>query len=299
MTCIFYGPGMFGSTLEYVLSNLQQKKPLAAEAIWADGSLHSFKKAAHIWEESAIKYVDTLSAWQVATIIYPNQTLEFPKILEHVPNQLPQKNILIYSKRRSNSELNLLFQYYKISTGQAGNHHSQGLSNFTNHGSDDYQNWNKDYTSWDDMQTWEWREWFSFYYSGLVSQWEESERQAPEKWLRIDNLSILNDFEYAIWRMTNHLDIPISNSQHNNVVEFALEWTDRQQYIVEEWQTINSIVRSVVEDFSYTWKPLCIISEAVLQNRLRQQNIELLCQDLNQLPTNSNDLQKVLKHATI
>ena len=299
MTCIFYGPGMFGSTLEYVLSNIQQQKPLSKDAICEDGSLHSFEKAAHIWEESAIKYVDTLSAWQIATIIYPNQTLEFPEIIERMPNQMPLKNILIYSPRRNTSELNLLFQYYKISTGQAGRHRSQGLSNFTNHGSLDYQNWNSNYTSWDDMQTWEWREWFSFYYPGLISQWETSERQAPAKWLRISNMSILDDFEYAVWRMINHINIPVTDEQQNNLIDFALAWTQKQQYIVDEWRTINAILRSIDEDFYYSWQPLCVISEAIVQNRLRQRHIEIQCQDLNQFPTNTNDLQKLLKHVIV
>lgn len=293
MTCILYGPGMFGSTLEYVLSTFRSDHGLDANAICADGSLHSFKKSAHVWQESDFALLDDLDKQSVATVIYPNNTQKFAQIVQCLPQQHQEKNIVIYSENRRSSERNLLFQYYKISLGDSPEHQSQGLSNFSTNA--DFSKWNSEYTSWQDMQPWEWREWFSYFYPGLCAEWES----VQSNWLMIDCDFVLENFEKAVSRICSYLDIALTSAQLDNLDRFSEIWKKKQQYIVDEYQTVENILQSLNNDSYYAWDQISPLSEAFVQNRLRQQGIEIQCQDLNVFPTNTSDLQKVLEHAIL
>ena len=298
-TGIFYGPGMFGSTIEYVLSNMQNLKALNASSITEDGSLHSFKKTAHIWEEESVASINKLPSHSIPTVIYPNNTQHLPDILGSIATQQSKNNILIYSKNTQDSELNLLFQYYKISLGCSPGHEPQGLSNFSNNVQ--FKQWNSNYTHWQDMQTWEWREWFSLYYPDWISEWEESQHCVPVHWLKLSNRDILTDFEKIIRKMCQYCNIKIPIKLAESVTTFADAWTSAQQYIVDEYDTIHRIVASIEVDSYYTWNnnTLSIISEAILQKTLKQKGYELKCQDLNTFPTNTKDLHSLLYRVTI
>lgn len=292
MSCIIYGPGMFGSTLEYVLSNLQSAIRLDTDAICSDGSLHSFAKSAHVWQHEDFKLLDDLSTSEFATIIYPNNTQKFADIVSALPARHSNQNIVVYSQSRRSSEINLLFQYYKISVGADPNW-SQGLNNFSQ--SADYTKWNSDYTKWQDMQPWEWREWFSHYYSGLCNEWEN----VSTDWRKINCNDILTDFSNVIHQLCYYYNIDLCKEQRHNLKEFARMWTAKQQYVVDEYTTIENVVRSLRDDAYFEWGSLSPISEAIIQKRLRQQGFEIKCQDLNEFPITTKDLQSLLYRAIV
>jgi len=66
MINLFYVPGMFGSTLEYVLSNYTHEHiPITAE-ICRDGSLHSYYKQAHVVDiESLAQLINNKKLYKI------------------------------------------------------------------------------------------------------------------------------------------------------------------------------------------------------------------------------------------
>ena len=82
MICVFFVPGMFGSTIEYVLNNFtKERKPIEA-TILSDGSMHSFKKQAHQTDiaHTELFFKNSVSD-EIVTPIYPFKETHLSDIL--------------------------------------------------------------------------------------------------------------------------------------------------------------------------------------------------------------------------
>lgn len=296
MIHVFFVPGMFGSTIEYVLRNYTNELAPASGEILDDGSLHSFAKQAHLKD---IEGVNTLSEIvnnlyndndiSITTPIYPFKKNHLPEIITafQLIIGLDDRCILLYANDVASAELNILFQYYKICLGKL----KKGLDTFYGSNNHNFANWNKDYQHWKDMQDWELREWFSLFYVEYVQEWIDSCTQVPADWLKIRNVDFLNQPQQSVDAIIKFCNL----TSKPGIEEFFREWKQKQQYVIDEMSLINNIVKSTVEQTTFTWQPLNIIAESMIQQKLRSKGYEIRCDGLNTFPTDTKTLYDLLE----
>lgn len=295
MITVWFVPGMFGSTIEYVLRNFSGHYDSAESRVLEDGSLHGLNKMAHL---AITKDLDQFvldkqhHSGTIATVMYPFSDQSFVQLRDRLSFANTDKNIFVYSHCTRDSELNLLFQYYKIANGTSM---KKGKSIFQGNNPDDFRQWNAAYNSVDDLKPWEWREWFSIFYEKYVQEWQDTS-EVPDNWLKITNCELLykpTDAWLDILEYTNSAT-PVAE-----LLKFGREWYNKQRYVVEEFRTIDSILLAMREDLEFKWQPLSPVGEAIVQKRLRDIGVELKCDGLDEFPTQTQDLQKVTKHVKL
>jgi len=289
MISIFFVPGMFGSTVEYILrefsNNFTNPELSDRGGLQPDGSVHGFAKSWHPLSMSA--YNQTIDA-EIATPIYPTRDGTLSKILETYPLTPSSKNILIYAESLRAAELNLLFQYHKIAVGKR---RQLGLETFAIGNECDIVKWNSEYTHWSQMQPWEWREWMSLFYVTYVQQWINSKYEVPDSFLKISTTEMLFQTKDAITRIFS-----FCNAQAMVDIDlFVEEWIKKQQYIIDEFNLLDVVVDNTINDVAFSWKELNIVAASIVQQRLRSLGYEIQCDGLNTFPTDSESLHKLLE----
>lgn len=290
MIHVFFVPGMFGSTIEYIIRAFSKEfEPLSSD-IEPNGSMHSFDKLHH-WlslESICSAYKNNMDFSSISTPIYPYEDHHLPEILSTVlPLFDPRdKKIVIYADDVAAAEVNMLFQYHKISIGL-----NAGLSLFFGKVDPMWTQWNQTYTSWEDMQHWELREWFSVFYLNWIQEWIDSKHQVDNTFLKLSNRDILDNTEEKFVEIFKHCNL----TQRPGLVEFAKKWQIAQQYILDEYNTILQIIDSILSKKQYTWQPLNLIAEAIVQRHLRSNGYEIQCDGLNTFPTDSKTLYNLLE----
>ena len=285
MIHIFFVSGMFGSTIEFVLRSFTSEYTPVDAYVGIDGSMHSFRKECHPRAMNDVLSAK-LSENSITTPIYPFKTHHLPEILKSYP--LDKSNILIYADSLRSAELNLVFQYHKIAVGKFI---QVGFKLFCGENAHNIINWNKDYTHWSQMKPWELREWFSLFYVSWVQEWIDSADQVPTTFLKIKNTNILFDTKNTFLKIIKFCNLTLST----DLDLFVKEWTDKQLYIVNEFNLLDSIVEHVVNNQEFNWSLISIISESILQQRLRSKGFEIKCDGLNTFPTNSKILYSLLE----
>ena len=293
MIHVFFVPGMFGSTIEYVLRCFTNEYSVLHNiSICSDGSMHNFFKEFHPRQHNNLIDLGNLGDDAITTPIYPFCDTHFPEILRTIElqnvNYHTDKCVLLHANSLSGAELNILFQYYKIAAGQEVH---LGLEIFCGDNAHNIKNWNASYTNWKDMQLWELREWFSLFYVSWVQEWIQSQYEIDNKFIKIDHLDILNDFVPTMKKIINHCGLTLKSG----LEEFSIEWRNKQQYIVDEFDLLNQIVSHTVSNKDLTWNPVNVISEAIVQQRLRSLGYEIRCDQLNTFPTDSKTLYNLLE----
>lgn len=281
---------MFGSTIEYVLRNYTcEFTPISAE-ILKDGSMHSFLKEAHlgtlpIMRDKMARAKDA----SISTPIYPFLDAHLPEILAEFGSfgTDDDKFVLIHAPDTRAAELNMIFQYRKIATGA----YNMSLDIFCGNNQANVVNWNKDYKSWRDMQIWELREWLSIFYTQWVTEWINSASLVDDKFLVISNLSLLNDPAKSWREIISHCKL----TETSTLDTFATKWSAAQQYIVDEFNLLDSIIDCTLSQTNFTWAPVSILAEAIIQKRLRDLGYEIKCYNLNTFPNNTKTLYSLLE----
>jgi hypothetical protein len=197
------------------------------------------------------------------------------------------RSILLYAPDRNSAELNILFQYYKIANGVP----NKGLDIFSKHNSHNIVNWNKDYTHWNQMQSWEWREWFSLFYGSWVQEWIDSKNQVGDNFFVVANTDMLYNTEHCLKDIISFCGLTVKPG----LAEFVRQWQSKQQYIINEFKLLDKIVLSTTNNQLLTWLPINVVSEAILQQRLREIGYEIRCNELNSFPTDSKTLYNLLE----
>lgn len=290
MIHIFFVPGMFASTIEYVLRCYTEEYESINAEILYDGSMHSYEKEAHLVDIHLIDdYFKNNHRDAIITPVYPFQKTHLLEIMEkyQLYKSSKDRSILIYAPDINSAELNILLQYYKMATGFL----NQGLGIFTTNNEHSIVHWNKDYTHWSQMQPWEWREWFSLFYVSWVQDWIQSKNQVDDDFFVIANTDMLNNTEHCLRNIIKFCGL----TEAPGLTEFAQHWRSKQQYIVDEFKLLNDIVSSTVNNNLFTWVPISIISEAIVQQRLRKIGYEIRCDGLNVFPTDSRTLYNLLE----
>jgi hypothetical protein len=289
MINVFFVPGMFGSTIEYVLSNYTQEHTPVDATICSDGSMHSYHKQLHITNlDSVIDLVSNNPACKITTLIYPFKNQHLSEILTNFRFTESDKNILMHADSLRSAEINMLLQYHKIAFGTNLQH---GLTIFSGNNAHNIVNWNSDYTAYDQMKPWEWREWFSLFYVTWTQEWQQSCDQVPEYFLKIKNTDVLLDTESTLTKLIDFCKLTVKPG----LAEFVQEWQSKQKYIVDEFYLLDQIIDSTITQQALTWQPVNIVAEAIVQQRLRAKGYEIRCDGLNTFPTDSQTLYNLLE----
>lgn len=290
MIHVLFVPGMFGSTIEYIVRAYSNEfEPLRSD-IGTNGSMHSFNKMNHWWTLDQIysAYNSDPKPTGISSTTYPQEDHHLPDILNVVSPlfDLSDKKILVYAKDIRSAEIGMLFQYYKISIGE-----SAGLSIFFGKIDSLWTQWNPTYTSWQDMKPWEVREWLSIFYPSWIQEWIDAKHQADETYLKISNIELLENTKEKFLEIFEHCNL----TQRPGLSEFATIWQNAQQYILDEYSTILEIVESTVTGKAFSWQPISIIAEAIVQQHLRSKGYEIKCDGLNTFPADSQTLFNLLE----
>lgn len=295
MINIFFVPGMFGSTIEFCITNFtleyQSKLDSLESYIQSDGSLHSFSKHFHptstdLYKQLASVDFDTNT---INTPIYPTTDKHFPdllKLLQGNKNFAKNKNILLHSSDFSAAELNMFFQYEKIAVGL-----QLGLDIFF-HSNNSLRQWNSKYNHWSELETWELREWFSIFYPGWIQEWIDSKEAVDDTFLPISNTEFLHNTKHNLYKIFEHCGL---TPNQNNIDNFIEIWHNKQNYIIKQQEFCNNVVEKTINNEYQCWDKLNFIQEAVIQKKLKDNGYEIRCWNLNIFPTNTEQLHNLLE----
>jgi hypothetical protein len=281
MIHVFFVPGMFGSMIEMSLRAFTDLDGGVEPQLKSDGSAHTFQKQFHF---CSFDSKDCLPAQtSVTTPIYPFAQASLPMILDWFSRSAPtwstDKKILVHAADKKWAEINMLFQWYKISIGL-----KRDLEIFgSNANGNDIKRWNPEYTDWSDMHRWEYREWLSIFYPTWVNEWIDSRHQVSDDFLTMTNQSLIDDTGESLEKIIDFCHLRLVKDLTN----FAREFRQKQQYVLDEYDTIERIVDSVLQKQSFSWNTLSIVGEAILQQLFRSRGFEWRCDGLDELPTNS------------
>jgi hypothetical protein len=297
---ILFVPGTFGSTVQYTIrqfdKNLIDNRILCLqdELILPDGSMHSFVKTGHYTLLQDLNdFLDGKTDRDIiiTSPIYPMVDAHAESIIALFVDRRPNdKFIFIYVADIEQAEITILAHYHKISTGFK----NLSIGTLCGDNQHDIINWNPKYTHWSQMRQWELREWFSKFYPVWVQEWIEAKNYVPPSWLTISSGDILNNTNETFKKIINKTGNFNSDFQ-DDFDDFVDLWRSKQQYILDEHATIKNIVKFTVDNIPYTWEKLNVISEAIIQRRLRDAGYEIKCYNLNEFPTNSLDLYNLLE----
>lgn len=281
MIIVLFPSGAFGSTIEYSIRQFSNELRKVEATVTEFGSMHSYTKEFHpITFEEFLKIKN--NNYEIVTPVYPGHNYktssETIKELKRSIN-LSQKVVLVYFSNLDMAKRNQLFGFYKI-------------SNFLNVIMKDKQTaWNVSYNSYTDMQPFELREALSLFIDQQSEKLEIS-KVIDKNWLCITPDDLLYNFKNTILKIIDYCGLTENNS--TSIDEFYKLWFEKQQYILNEFEIVNKVIDSITSGEYFSWEPISIMGEAIIQSRLRQHGIEIICFNLNIFPTNTIDLQKVI-----
>jgi hypothetical protein len=300
MIHILFVPGTFGTTVQYAVrqfdKNLIDNRIfyLEDELILSDGSMHSFVKTGHYCLlQDLNNFLDNRIDQDIVITspIYPMSDAHAEPIIKLFCERRPNdKYIFIYVADLDQAEITILAHYHKISTGSL----NMTIETICGDNVHNIINWNPNYTHWSQMQLWEIREWFSIFYPAWVQEWIDAKQYIPATWISISSKDILADTRSTLLEVINYVggfNLGLTSEFDN----FVNTWRPKQQYLLDEHTIIKNIVEFTISNTPYTWKKLNVISEAIVQRRLRDAGYEIKCYDLNEFPTASDDLHQLLE----
>jgi len=155
--------------------------------------------------------------------------------------------------------------------------------------------WNKN--SLADMVPWELREFLSFFiYPQHVSETEYS--RLSEFAEKLPNIKIVpitelrDNLKGTLLSILDYCELAPANL--DKFEEVCTGWIQRQYHCNKD-SLIKQIVDSVMLDTKYDWKgeELTLVDEALVQYYLRENGLEIKCNNLNKFPSNSVALKKI------
>lgn len=291
MIHVFFPPGMFATTIEYVIKAYSREYAIPPLPIGQDGSMETYRKQFHpVCGEQLTQWLaQSPDPRAVTTPIYPFPEHDFADILGlyGVHADAPNTVVVMCADTLRDCELNMLFQYHKI---VAGKHHSYGLDFFFGD-CKDIRAWNPDYQSWRDMQPWQLREWYSMFYPGVVQKWISSRDHAPTHALIMTNRELLQDPITAFRRILLHAEL----EEISGLEAYSQAWLAAQQYVLEEFDLLDQIIECTLRGTQFEWNTLNFFAESILQNRLRVLGHDLRCHAMDLFPTDTKTLTSLLE----
>lgn len=295
MIQIIFVPGTFGSAVEQYIRCFTNNSTLETFNVAEDGSTHIYTLPYHFRCKhdltDFLEYYKNLASEEIVSSIYPMADLCSDNVINFFADEqfLQDKKILITINSTRDAELVLLFQYYKQANGII---QKQTDFLFLHNLKDHLKELGENYKTIDDVPLWAVREWFSLYYPGVITTWIDINYDLPDC-MTINFTNILyktNETLKEIFKFCNK-----SLIKERELALASVYWQDKQQYILNEFNLLEKIVESTVNKISFKWNKLHIIAESIIQSRLRFMGYEIKCYNLNEFPTDSLVLNKLLE----
>lgn len=162
-----------------------------------------------------------------------------------------------------------------------------------------YQNVAKEFAgqfgvdSTDNIPTWQLREMISYWHGRRLSlPIDVYQPILDEKCINIDVRDLVNDFASVLHNLADKLKIKLVNT--DRLEEIVSKWLSLQKFVHSD-QICHDIICNTLQNIHYHWQDLHMIEQAFIQWQLRDfHQLDLLCFELDQFPTNTTDLRKVL-----
>ena len=279
-------PGMFGSFVEYTLKNINTK--LDTTQILDDGSMHFYQKDYHVADEQV--FASKPRDVEILSIVYPWKKMHLDEILLLDQSLQDRKTIFLHADNLKDRELNLLFHYYKCAFGVDMQF---GLELYKD--PDEKENvkkWNSDYQTLSDMQPWEYREWFSYYYPQFTQEWQDSQYLSTlPVCMKISNSRFIHNLQESMESIMAHCEVRYNKDKLRT---WCSHYLNSQKYILSKFDLLQQICNAVMAGTDFSWEQLTIVEEAIIQQRFRSAGYEIECDGLNQFPMVAKDLQKIM-----
>jgi hypothetical protein len=156
-----------------------------------------------------------------------------------------------------------------------------------------FSKWNKSTLS--DLEVWELREFLSIQiYPQHLSEIELEKTQDIQKeftkfkFVTIESLR--DNFKDTLNSLLDYCELPLTRPDH--IEEIYQKWIDLQFHCHKD-KIINNIIDSILANNYYNWadSKLTLVDEALVQYYLRNHNIKIKCYNLNNFPTNTDELR--------
>ena len=290
MIVIVYPPGAYGTTVEAVLRSLTVE--LNDETVdlvpTKTGSMHGIRRSHRVVSTlESLSSLDTNA--EIVEIHYPTPEVTDSILVDALERLSPKSTIVLSPSDINTAELALLNVQHKLEGSVSGVIMVGAECHITR--------WGHSYESLSDMQHWELRELLSQYYSGVISGWMS---QAPlaVNTINVTMTEMLHETVSALKRIISFTGFTLSDE--DRLRAFAEKWKKAQQYIIDEHAlALNIVDRVIAGDTGFTWDTckLSLISEAIIQKRLRDAGYEIRCFGLDEFPNNTETLVSLLENA--
>lgn len=268
MIHILFAPGAFGSMIEWsIRAHAVEYSPVDLE-FNSIGSAHQYKKMFHPSNFQQLTKLKELPADTITSIGYPLQgnsslaLINFFKEAQFVQDRI----IFTLIRDRPTAELILLMLIYKLNL--------------------------KNYVSANNLELWEYREQISLFYNGTIQQWLNLDDPKLDNWLVVNPIDIIYNYDQVVDQCLKFCNLTKRNDIQIN--EAAKQWLLLQNQYISKHTLISDIVNNTILNQSFDWTSLDVLSEAIVQMRLRDRGYHLKCYKLNSFPTNSQDLYKLI-----
>lgn len=285
MIHILYPPGGFGTTIEYCIRRFSSRFTVPKINVSDDGSMHLFIKEYHPkWtpENGKVSFIGS----EISTVIYPNHTaIPADEVVDWFKKNISEQDRVIFVMLGSIEQCirNKLFMYYKI---------NQGLQMSIFRGANErVPLWDESCSSLEELETWQQRELLSMMCDEMYPQLAAANLKGQD-WFNITPDHLLENFVETIKNIITYAGLELVNEEELN--KFALEWRQRQQYILDNFALVQNIVSSVTESKNFSWPELKLIDEVLVQFWLADNGYDLNCYNLNEFPKTSSELAKYL-----
>jgi hypothetical protein len=151
-----------------------------------------------------------------------------------------------------------------------------------------------------EFDVWELRELLSLYWftrtDGEIDALEQNKLLHHNKIMFISISDIKNNFIDTVTRSAQHFDVPMADTMINRLQDVYQQWLPLQTQINKD-SICRQVVESLLDNIPFDWRHcnLSIIDEAWIQKTLRDNQVEIKCQDLNEFPTNTDDFLPLLE----
>lgn len=295
MIQIIFVPGTFGSAVEQYIRYFTENPSIDTFKIADDGSTHIYTLPYHFTCNNELidfsEYYKNLKSEEIVSSIYPMSDLCSDEVLKFFADKkfLHDKKILITINSPEDAELVLLFQYYKQANGII---QKQTNSLFLHRLESHLEELGNNYKTIEDVPIWASREWFSLYYPGMVNTWIKTNSDLSNS-MTVNFTDILYDTVETLKKIINFCNKKLVKEQE--LISTSVYWHNKQQYVIGEYLLLEKIINSTINEIPLNWQELNLVSEAIIQARLRKLGFEIKCYGLNKFPTDSLTLGKLLE----
>ena len=296
--CITYSGGSYGTFLEWAMyrfSELYQSRDLIVPDLPFNdnGSSHlfagNFLPFGHSFDSALLSYIHSNENHPIVRM-HPTLHKDDNLIdnLEYISKNF--KKVIHLTPTFDSVAWSINNKFEKVwDDGWLANHEKIFQHNL--------KGWNK--SSLADMVPWELREFLSFFiYPQHVSENEYD--RLPELAERLHNIKIVpiielrDNLKGTFLSLLDYCELAPANLDMFEEVHTA--WMQKQYHRNKD-SIIKQIVDSVLLDTNHDWEELTLVDEALVQYYLRENGLEIECNDLNKFPTNSIALREITYRA--